>query len=116
MQQLTLLDRRRFGILMGAKLTLLAGSGPALSGTTQHHVKIRRFKFDPPNVTLNRGDEIVWTNLDPAPHTATDKNGAWDSGQLDKGESHTQTFDTPGTRTYFCRFHPHMTAEITVLA
>ena len=32
-------------------------------------------------------------------------NEAWDSGRMDKGDTFSQTFDTPGTFGYYCQFH-----------
>lgn len=116
MRQLNLFSRRRFGALLGAKLALLAGPGMAQDSATQHHVSIKRFRFDPVELVIKPGDVVVWTNFDPAPHTATETGESWDSGQLDKGQSHSRRFDAQGVDAYFCRFHPNMTGKITVSA
>jgi plastocyanin len=47
-------------------------------------------------------------------HTVTVGDGSFDSGALGEGEAFSQTFDTAGTFTYACSFHPAMTATITV--
>jgi plastocyanin len=59
---------------------------------------------------------VEWTNHDIAPHTATDEEGDWDTGTLSRSQSATLTFKTPGTYSYFCAFHPQMTATLTVEA
>ena len=48
------------------------------------------------------------------PHTATADDSSFDTGDLDKGDSKSVTFDKPGTFTYYCRFHPFMKATVEV--
>jgi hypothetical protein len=43
-------------------------------------------------------------------------NGAFDSGDLEEGESYSLTFTTPGTYDYLCTPHPNMTGRIVVVA
>jgi plastocyanin len=38
-------------------------------------------------------------------HTTT-SHGVWDSGILQKGQSFSCTFNTPGTYEYLCSVHP----------
>ncbi len=77
-------------------------------------IDIRGFTFVPGNLTVNAGTKVTWVNHDSAPHTATSRSGAWDSGKLEKGESATLLFDTPGSYPYYCVYHPNMTATLTV--
>jgi plastocyanin len=72
-------------------------------------------RFDPPQVTVNRGDTVQWVNTGRSPRTVTADParaqspsnvvlpaGAqpWDSGVLNASQSYTRTFDTPGTYQY----------------
>ncbi|MGI8855996.1 MAG: cupredoxin domain-containing protein [Thermomicrobiales bacterium] len=72
--------------------------------------------FDPPQVTVNKGEAIQWVNAGRAPQTVTDdparaadkKNallpaGAqpWDSGVVGGGAQYTRVFDVPGDYVYF---------------
>jgi plastocyanin len=57
----------------------------------------------------------VWTNGDFVDHTATDKAGGWDVA-IAAGQKAELRVTAPGTFTYFCRFHPHMTGSIHVVA
>jgi len=77
-------------------------------------VTIRDFEFDPQTVTIRAGGTVTWTNEGPSVHTATADDGAFDSGNLNRGDSFTQTFDEPGTYPYHCTPHPFMTAEVIV--
>jgi len=87
---------------------------PVVSTVGQATVDIRDFTFLPGNLTVNAGTKVVWVNRDAAPHTATSRSGAWDSGNLNQGESVALVFDTPGTYPYYCVYHPSMTATLTV--
>jgi plastocyanin len=79
-------------------------------------VTIADFHFSPGTTTVHAGDTITWTNNGPSSHTATAKNGAFDTGILKKGQSASHTFTQPGTYTYFCQIHPFMHGTIVVLA
>lgn len=86
---------------------------PVISDEAQVPVDIRDFIFQPEDLTVRVGAEIVWENRDSAPHTAT-AEGAFDSGRLERGDSYSFTFDEPGTYEYICTLHPYMTATIIV--
>jgi len=79
-------------------------------------VMIEDFKFAPKEIRISVGDTIKWTNLDSAPHTATDNNDMFDSGTLEKGESFSMTFDKAGTYDYICTIHPWMEGTVIVEA
>jgi plastocyanin len=79
-------------------------------------VTIADFRFAPGSVTVHVGDTITWTNNGPSTHTATARDGSFDTGQLKKGQSASHTFAHAGTFTYFCQIHPFMRGTIVVLA
>lgn len=83
-------------------------------GGATESVAIRDFTFSPGNLQVPAGANVTWTNYDAAPHTATARDGSWDTGTLNKGESKTITFDKAGDYAYYCRIHPNMAARITV--
>ena len=116
MRGLTHLTRRGSGRGLGAALSLagLPGIARAHDGTHEVEVGIARFAFDPVRVEVLVGDSVTWTNADLAPHTATAKDGAWDTGTLDKGGRARITFDAPGEYPYFCAYHPHMKGSVVV--
>lgn len=92
----------------------LAPQTPVASKEREVLVEIRDFDYFPRDLTVRAGTAVTWLNRDSAPHTATDRGDAWDTGRLDKGQSATLTFDTPGTFDYLCTYHPYMEATITV--
>jgi plastocyanin len=77
-------------------------------------IEIADFKYATETVTVKAGTEVTWTNSDDATHTATADDGSFDTGDLDRGAAKTVTFDTTGSFTYYCRFHPFMKATIEV--
>ena len=77
-------------------------------------IDVADFKYMPDAVTVEAGAEITWTNSDDAPHTATADDSSFDTGDLDRGDSASVTFEEPGTFSYYCRFHPFMKATVEV--
>ena len=81
---------------------------------TRHEVSIRDFAFEPGNLTVKPGDQIRFTNHDLAPHTATASDGSWDTGTLEQGQSATLMVTADWSPSYFCAFHPAMTATLLI--
>jgi plastocyanin len=89
-------------------------NAPVSVGSTSASVAIRDFAFTPGNLQVPVGAKVTWTNSDDAPHSATAKDGTWDTGILSKGESKTLTFDKAGDFTYYCTVHSSMVARLQV--
>ncbi len=89
-------------------------NAPVSVGSTSESVAIRDFTFSPGNLRVPVGAKVTWTNYDAAPHSATAKDGTWDTGILSKGESKTLTFDKAGDYSYYCTVHPSMVARLQV--
>ncbi len=76
--------------------------------------------FSPSEVTVEIGQEIIWTNNDFAAHTVTSgtvddgPDGTFDSGLILAGESFSHTFDNVGEYNYFCSIHPWMTGTVII--
>jgi plastocyanin len=79
-------------------------------------VGIADFHFTPATLTIHVGDTVTWTNSGPSGHTATARDGSFNTGQLSRGHSASHTFTAPGTYAYFCSIHPFMHGTVTVLA
>jgi plastocyanin len=81
-------------------------------------VPIRNYAFSPPDLMVNVGDTVTWTNTDDAPHNvmSTDGPASFGSDTLQKGATFSYTFTTPGTYKYVCTFHPGMSASVTAMA
>ena len=89
---------------------------PVAKAAASASVTISDFKFAPKSVTVNEGDSVTFTNDGPTLHTATAEDGSFDTGNLDKGDSDTVTFDSPGTIAYICTPHPFMKGTVVVQA
>lgn len=99
-----------------AKTDVMQAGTEIPSKTTKgktHKVEIKNFKL--PDLTINVGETIEWTNLDTAPHTATAVNKVFDTDRIEKGDAHSITFDKPGTYSYYCAVHPYMKGTVTVI-
>ncbi len=79
-------------------------------------VSIRDFAFAPKTVEVRVGDRVTWTNRDTVEHTATARNGSFDTGLLDEGQSRSVRFTVAGTYRYICTPHPNMTGTVVVRA
>lgn len=79
-------------------------------------VSIRDFAFAPKTVEIRVGDRVTWTNRDSVEHTATARNGSFDTGLLGEGESRSIRFTAAGTYRYICTPHPNMTGTVVVRA
>jgi len=104
--------RRSSTVVLVAALTL---AGAAVAATpSSPRVSIRAFKFVPAQLTVPVGATVTWTNGDEEAHTVTATDRAYTSSGLDRQESYAHRFTAPGTYTYFCALHPHMTATVVV--
>ena len=108
-------DRRRILAIGAMAVVWLAVSGPlSPTAAATHAVDIGDGFFGPGAVTVTVGDTVTWTNADDSPHTVT-SDGAFDSGNVEPGQSFSHTFTEPGTYTYVCQYHDEMVATITVV-
>ena len=90
-----------------------AQSADAAEATT-HEVEISRFAFVPAKLRVKPGDTIIWANKDIAPHTATGVDESWDTGEIVQNASMSIPVSSDMQTSYFCRFHPHMKAELMI--
>jgi len=81
---------------------------------TEHSVVIENMQFNPPQLTVHRGDRIVWVNKDLFPHTATAVSKTFDSGSIAAGGSWSWVARSSGEFAYGCTFHPTMKGAIKV--
>jgi plastocyanin len=101
---------------------LLAAGGPqSLPAAPQvakaaagPQVHIDNFQFSPATLTISKGTTVTWTNQDDMVHTVTSASKVFSSASLETDDIFSYTFTTPGTYTYFCKLHPHMTATVIV--
>jgi plastocyanin len=99
---------------LAALLTILAAQPIAPAAATEARVTISNFTFEPPTVTIERGDAVRFVNSDDMVHTIVAADGRFRSGPLDTGDGFTWVFSQPGTVAYFCGLHPFMKGSIVV--
>ncbi len=87
-------------------------------GSDQAVVRIRNFAFEPAELTVAAGTEVIWVNCEGAggpAHTSTSDDGTWDSGLLSPDEGqYRRTFGDPGRFDYHCTPHPFMQGAVVV--
>ena len=83
-------------------------------------IAIAGFRFEPATLRVPVGTAVTWTNEEDALHAVTsgspdaDPAAAFDSGELDTGETFSVTFEEAGTFPFFCSRHPFMRGEVVV--
>jgi hypothetical protein len=70
--------------------------------------------FTAARVQVPVGTTLTWQNNGISTHTATDSKGAWDTGEVQPGQTGSVTFNTPGTYNYSCTPHPWMLGQVIV--
>lgn len=101
----------RRNLLLGALAGLAAGA-PVLAAAETHVVEISNMQFVPAEIDVHVGDTITWVNKDVVVHTATAKDGAWDSGPMKHGAEWSLTVSKAGVIDYACTYHPVMKGAI----
>lgn len=71
--------------------------------------------FQPPELTVAAGTEVVWTQTGVSPHTVTADDGSFDSHEdctgadpavcLGQGGTFKHAFTKPGRVPYYCKVH-----------
>jgi plastocyanin len=97
--------------------SVVVGPAEAVEGPlpTSATVTIVDEAFHPPMLEVATGATVEWAHVDgDEEHTVTSSDGLFNSGIMVGGQTFTQTFDSPGTFSYFCGIHPEMLGTITV--
>lgn len=89
-------------------------TGVARAAGTTHTVVIEAMAYKPANLTVRKGDTIVWINKDLFPHTATAHDKSFDSREIGTGKSWKLIAIKGGKVGYLCTLHPTMEASLTV--
>ena len=97
-----------------AAAVLLTGAGCSTPAPRRWEIAMRNFVFEPRQLTVARGDTVVFSNTDFVPHTATARDSTWDSKSIDGGRTWSFVPTATGAHEYYCVFHPNMRATIVV--
>ncbi|HEY9518613.1 MAG TPA: cupredoxin family copper-binding protein [Gemmatimonadales bacterium] len=114
-------ELRRFGLVVALAMGVVAFAGAMAAPRSpapvprSHLIEIRGMAFQPAELTVMRGDTVVWINRDIVPHTATasGKRG-WDTGTLNQAEPGRVVLRDAGTVHYVCQLHPTMRGTLIV--
>lgn len=79
-----------------------------------HTVTIDGTRFQPEVLKIKAGDTVVWVNKDFFSHTATSKDGGFDSKEIKTGKSWKSTVTKKGDLAYVCTLHPSMKGTLRV--
>jgi plastocyanin len=108
--------RLRFVPLAIALAVLCAAAAPfvAPSPPTRREITMTPESYRPGDLTVQRGDTIVWRNTDIVVHSATSRTGAFDSGRLKAGQQFAWIARDTGRFAYLCTKHKLMRGTLTV--
>jgi plastocyanin len=100
-------------VFLACAMQMAVGVGAAAAQTT-HTVVVAQMMFSPKTLTVKRGDTVVWVNKDFFPHTATARDGSFDSKEFGTHATWAYVAEKPGTFAYTCLLHPTMKATLIV--
>jgi plastocyanin len=87
-------------------MAVLVAGAAAVRKPVTHTVTIDGARFSPADLTVRAGDTIVWVNKDILAHTATSRDGAFDSKVIQPGQRWKYVVKRKGDFAYTCSFHP----------
>ncbi|MDG6909943.1 MAG: cupredoxin domain-containing protein [Nitrososphaerota archaeon] len=97
-------------------VTIVSGASSPPPGYATGQKTTYGYAPDTITVTIGKDNTVFWTNGDSAAHTVTSDTGAFNSGNMNSGDTYQFTFTTPGTYTYHCSYHPYMQGTVIVEA
>ena len=101
---------------MLAVVGVAAGCGESESSApvaTTEVAMAKSYRFDPKTIEVDAGQSVTWTNEDNFTHTIQ-VDGQQDH-KVERGESVSIAFETPGTYHYVCTLHSQdMDGEVIV--
>ena len=99
---------------LAATIVFPSGSTARAESPQPIVIEIVKFRFEPQMVKLHPGDTVIWKTRDIVPHTATAKDGGWDSGTIEAGGSWKTVITEDMLGDYLCVFHPSMIASLNI--
>ncbi len=89
----------------------------ASQSTATGAITIKNMMFTPPQISVQKGATVTWTNNDNVAHTVIDdlsNVGGPASGNIEPGSTYSFTFNKTGSFQYHCSIHPSMRGTIVV--
>lgn len=86
-----------------------------LAIAAEHEVQISAYKFEPAELTIKRGDTVVWVNREKrVSHSVLFSGTGEESERFFPDEKWSRVFDEPGRFEYGCGPHPEMSGVVIV--
>ena len=102
--------------LLLALILFAAGCGSSESTepvATTEVAMAKSYRFDPKTIEIEAGQSVTWTNEDNFTHTV--QVDGQEDHKVERGDSVSISFDTPGTYHYVCTLHKRdMDGEVIV--
>ena len=105
-------------VIVGCSKNDSTPMSPPKGSTTKKVVQIKNNFFSPKDITIAKGDTVVWFDAGISGHTTTSgtsctPSGLWNSGALASGHSYQVIFDDThvsqtGNIPYYCTLHCSM--------
>jgi len=93
-------------------LLLVVAAQAAAADTST--VEIKKFVFEPREITVAPGSKVVWINHDETPHQIKASDGSFVSKAMDTEDRYEYVFAKEGDFSYVCTLHPFMTGIVHV--
>lgn len=93
-------------------LLLLTSCSQSQPKPILHRVEIKEMKFQPANLTVNKGDTVLWINRDIVVHDISQENMNWASPALASNGSWKKVITQ--SDKYYCSVHVIMKGAVTV--
>jgi plastocyanin len=87
-------------------------TAPETTLAETYNVSAVNFSFSPAVLNINKGDTVIWTNEDSAPHQIAGKS--FNGSVMSKGQTYSFIFNNIGTFDYYCAIHPSMKGTVIV--
>ena len=82
-------------------------------GPAVYSIEMSQMKFHPAELTVQKGDSVVFVNHDIVTHDVTEESSkAWNSSPMAEGQ--TWTLVASESVNFFCSIHPVMKGKIVV--
>ncbi len=86
---------------------------PEKTGPEVYSIEISNMKFNPAEITMHKGDTVIWKNGDMVAHCVTEETTkAWTSSNIAAGASWKMAVNS--SADYFCAIHVVMKGKILV--
>jgi len=94
------------------KVDSVTAAATPQAGEHRFIVEINKMKFNPDQLTVHKGDTVVWVNNDLPTHCITAENKTWTSSALQPGKFWKKVINQ--NENYFCAIHVVMKGKIQV--